>query len=136
LGAQASEVHLPAEGRDDLVDRRDQTVGAGSSGLVEGSQVVLGFGAPGFGGRAQPLPRLAVALGVYVNESHLSSTIGTNRKSILGLLPPPNDGWSDITEFYGVPPVGTVIFIRTCQHIDSSTDVAKVTNASVPAPTP
>ena len=50
------------------------------------------------------------------------------------------DGWSDITELYvgryGVPPVGTVVFIRTCQHIDGSTDVPKVTSALVPAPTP
>jgi len=40
----------------------------------------------------------------------------------LGLLPPPTDGWSDITELYvaryGVPKVGTAIWIRTCQHID------------------
>jgi hypothetical protein len=57
----------------------------------------------------------------------------------LGLLPPPTDGWSDITELYmarfGVPPVGTVIFVRTCQHTDGSTDVPKVTSARVPAPT-
>jgi hypothetical protein len=58
----------------------------------------------------------------------------------LGLLPPPTDGWSDITELYvtryGAPPAGTVVFIRTCQHIDGSTDVAKETSARVPAPTP
>jgi hypothetical protein len=38
----------------------------------------------------------------------------------LGLLPPPTDGWSDITELYvaryGVPKAGTAIWIRTCQH--------------------
>ena len=59
---------------------------------------------------------------------------------LLGLMPPPTDGWSDITDLYvaryGVPPVGTVVFIRTCQHIDGSTDVPKVTSARVPAPTP
>ena len=58
----------------------------------------------------------------------------------LGLLPPPTDGWSDITglyvAYYSVPPVGTVIFIRTCQHIDGATDVPKVTSARVPAPIP
>jgi hypothetical protein len=57
----------------------------------------------------------------------------------LGLLPLPSDGWSDITEHYvaryGVPPAGTVIFIRTCQHIDGSTDVPKMTSARLPAPT-
>ena len=58
----------------------------------------------------------------------------------LGLLPPPTDGWSDITELYvaryGVPKAGTAIWIRTCQHIDGWTDVPKVTRARVPAATP
>jgi hypothetical protein len=58
----------------------------------------------------------------------------------LGLLPPPNDGWSDITELYvaryGVPKAGTAIWIRTCQHIDGWTDVPKVARARVPAPAP
>jgi hypothetical protein len=56
----------------------------------------------------------------------------------LGLLPPPTDGWSDITELYvaryGVPKVGTAIWIRTCQHIDGWTDVPKVARARVRAP--
>ena len=58
----------------------------------------------------------------------------------LGLLPPPTDGWSDITELYvaryGVPKVGTAIWIRTCQHIDGWTDVPRVARARVPAPAP
>ena len=57
----------------------------------------------------------------------------------LGLLPPPTDGWSDITDLYiaryGVPKAGTAIWIRTCQHIDCWTDVPIVTHARVPAPT-
>jgi hypothetical protein len=56
----------------------------------------------------------------------------------LGLLPPPSDGWSDITGLYvaryGVPKAGTAIWIRTCQHIDGWIDVPKVTRARVPAP--
>ena len=56
----------------------------------------------------------------------------------LGLLPPPTDGWSDITKLYvaryGVPKAGTAIWIRTCQHIDGWTDVPKVTRARVRAP--
>jgi hypothetical protein len=56
----------------------------------------------------------------------------------LGLLPPPKDGWSDITELYvsryGVPKGGTAIWIRTCQHIDGWIDVLKVARARVPAP--
>ncbi len=58
--------------------------------------------------------------------------------SFLGLLPPPKDGWSDITELYvaryGVPKVGTSIWIRTCQHIDGRIDVPKVVRARVFAP--
>jgi hypothetical protein len=54
----------------------------------------------------------------------------------LGLLPPPADGWSDITELYvaryGVPKAGTAIWIRTCQHIDGWQDVPKVARARVP----
>ena len=57
----------------------------------------------------------------------------------LGLLPPPTDGWSDITELYvaryGVPKAGTAIWIRTCQHIDGWTDVPEVARARVRAPT-
>jgi hypothetical protein len=56
----------------------------------------------------------------------------------LGLLPPPIDGWSDITELYvaryGVPKAGRAIWIRTCQHIDGWTDVPKVVRARVLAP--
>jgi hypothetical protein len=55
----------------------------------------------------------------------------------LGFLPPPTDGWSDITKLhiarYGVPKAGTAIWIRTCQHIDGWIDVPKVARARVPA---
>jgi hypothetical protein len=58
----------------------------------------------------------------------------------LGLLPPPKDGWSDITELYvarfGVPKAGTAIWIRTCQHIDGWTDVPRVTRDRVLAVAP
>jgi hypothetical protein len=53
----------------------------------------------------------------------------------LGLLPPPIDGWSDITELYvaryGVPKAGKAIWIRTCQHIDGWLDSPKVARARV-----
>jgi hypothetical protein len=56
---------------------------------------------------------------------------------LLGLLPAPVDGWSDITALYvaryGAPIVGTAIFVRTCQHIDGWTDLPKVASAFVPA---
>jgi hypothetical protein len=58
----------------------------------------------------------------------------------LGLLPAAADGWSDVTELYaaryGVPTVGTVVFLRTCQHLDGWSDVPKLTSALVPAATP
>ncbi len=56
---------------------------------------------------------------------------------LLGLLPAPVNGWSDITALYvakyGQPTVGTVIFVRTCQHINGWTDLPKVASALVPA---
>ena len=56
----------------------------------------------------------------------------------LGCLPPATDGWSDITALYvaryGLPIAGTVIYIRTCQHIDGWTDVPKLTSVLIPAP--
>jgi hypothetical protein len=55
----------------------------------------------------------------------------------LGLLPPPADGWSDITELYvarhGVPKAGTAVWIRTRQHIDGWTGVPRVARARIPA---
>ena len=54
----------------------------------------------------------------------------------LGLLPPPVDGWSDITEMYvarfGVPKPGTAVWIRTCQHIDGFIDVPKALRFRIP----
>ena len=56
----------------------------------------------------------------------------------LGLLPPPINGWGDITEMYvarfGVPKPGTAVWIRTCQHIDGFIDFPKVFRVRVPAP--
>ena len=56
---------------------------------------------------------------------------------LLGLLPAPVDGWSDITALYvapyGRPMVGSAVFVRTCQHIDGWTDLPKVASAVVPA---
>ena len=48
----------------------------------------------------------------------------------LGLLPPAEDGWSDITELYlaryRVPEFNEAIWIRTCQHIDGWIDMPRV----------
>ena len=58
----------------------------------------------------------------------------------LGFLPPPVDGWSDITELYvnrfSLPPVGRAVWVRTRQHIDGWNDLPKTTHAIVPAPSP
>ena len=56
----------------------------------------------------------------------------------LGLLPPPIDGWSNITELYvaryGVPKPGQAIWIRVWQHIDGFIDVPKEFRVRVEAP--
>ena len=55
---------------------------------------------------------------------------------LLGFLPPPVDGWSDITDLYanryGAPQPRQAVFIRTCQHIDGWSDLPKATSAVVP----
>jgi hypothetical protein len=61
----------------------------------------------------------------------------TQHYKILGFLPDPVDGWSDITALY-VAKFGRIlprsrIFIRTYQHIDGWEDLHKETNAIVPS---
>lgn len=57
--------------------------------------------------------------------------------NILGLLPGPDRGMSEITELYvaryGVPPVGLRVCIRTQQHINGWDDLPKQTSAVVPS---
>jgi hypothetical protein len=57
---------------------------------------------------------------------------------LLGLLPPPTDGWSDLTQLYvaryGVPKPGTAVWIRVCQYIDGWTDDTKAFRVCVKAP--
>jgi hypothetical protein len=54
----------------------------------------------------------------------------------LGLLPPPVDGWSDITFLYqaryGEPRAGTRVFIVTCQQKNGWKGIDLETNALVP----
>jgi hypothetical protein len=56
----------------------------------------------------------------------------------LGLLPPPKDGWSNITDLYvaryGVPKPNQAIWIRFCQHIDGFIDVPVEFRVRVQAP--
>ncbi len=55
----------------------------------------------------------------------------------VGLLPPPDNGWSDITALviarFGNPTPGMAIFIRTRQQIDGWMDAGKVTHAVIPS---
>ena len=57
----------------------------------------------------------------------------------LGPVPPPVDGWSDVTALivarYGMLRAGKRIFIRTCQQLDGWTDVPKLTSVRIPAAT-
>jgi hypothetical protein len=54
----------------------------------------------------------------------------------LGLLPPPVNGWSDITHLYqarfGEPRPGTRVFIVTCQQKDGWKGMDRETSALVP----
>ncbi|HOC55796.1 MAG TPA: hypothetical protein PKI20_09265 [Verrucomicrobiota bacterium] len=54
----------------------------------------------------------------------------------LGFLPPPINGWSDLTGLYvaryGVPPPNQAIWIRFCQHRDGFTDMPKTLRVGVP----
>ena len=58
--------------------------------------------------------------------------------TILGVLPPAEAGYSNITDLYvaryGIPPAGTRIFIRTRQVLNGWGDVPKQTTAVVPKP--
>ena len=49
---------------------------------------------------------------------------------LLGLLPPPKDGWSNLTDLYvaryGVPKPNQAVWIRFCQHIDGFIDAPAV----------
>lgn len=58
----------------------------------------------------------------------------------VGPLPPPVDGWSDITALlvarYGMLQPGKRLFVRTCQQIDGVADVPKLVSVRIPAPTP
>jgi hypothetical protein len=60
-----------------------------------------------------------------------------NTFSTLGLLPAPKRGWNDITELYvrkfGVPRVGTRVFIRTRQLINGWEDAFKDIHARLPS---
>ncbi len=53
----------------------------------------------------------------------------------LGMLPPPKDGWCDLTDLYVarycVPKPNQAIWIRTCQHIDGWVDVPKMLRARI-----
>lgn len=61
-----------------------------------------------------------------------------NKFAIIGRLPPPVRGYSEITDLYverfGVPPVGQRVFIRTRQMFGSWQDDSKETFADVPPP--
>ena len=58
--------------------------------------------------------------------------------TILGVLPVAEAGYSHITDLYvaryGVPPVGTRVFIRTRQVLDGWEDIPEQTAALVPQP--
>jgi hypothetical protein len=117
-------------------------------------QVVLPTERPSFG--ANPVGQLVITntdgeidlkLAVCGTPTKYTVVLGTAPCSagisyamhfvILGLLPTPKAGYSNIRELYvdrfGVPPAGQRIFIRTLQQIDGWEDSPAQTTAIVPA---
>jgi hypothetical protein len=74
---------------------------------------------------------------VYAAAPVRSGVRYVNHFPLLGLLPTPEDGWSDIADLYvaryGLPKPNQAIWIRTCQHIDGWIDVPKVLRARIAA---
>jgi hypothetical protein len=116
-------------------------------------QVVLPTERPSFG--ANPVGKLVITntggevdlkLAVRGTPTRYTIVLGTKPCSagisyathfvILGLLPAPKAGFSNITKLYvdrfGVPPVGERVFIRTRQQIDGWEDLHRQTTAIVP----
>jgi len=91
---------------------------------------------------------VTLKLSVSAEPAHDIVVLGTKPRSagvsfvdhftILGLLPAPDQGISDVTDLFlarfPAVPVGSRIFIRTVQHIDGWEDLSKQTSALVPAP--
>ena len=75
---------------------------------------------------------------VYAATPVRSGVSYVNHFPFLGLLPPPEEGWSDITDLYvaryGLPKPNQAIWIRICQHIDGWIDVPRVLRARIGAP--
>ena len=91
---------------------------------------------------------ISLKLQVSRAPAHYTMVLGTapcsrgvsrpRRFTLLGTLPEPEAGVSDITDQYvakyGVPPANTRVFIRTRQVADGWEDLQKDTTAVVPAP--
>ena len=75
---------------------------------------------------------------IFGSKPHSAGTTYVDHFTILGLLPDPDRGWSDIAELYlpkyPVLPAGNRVFIRTVQQIDGWQDLPKQTSAIIPAP--
>jgi hypothetical protein len=75
---------------------------------------------------------------VYGSKPRSAGTTFVDHFTILGLLPDPTRGISEITELYrakfSVLPVGSRVFIRTVQQIDGWQDLPRQISALVPAP--
>jgi hypothetical protein len=90
---------------------------------------------------------IALKLKVSRTPAHYTMVLGTTpcsrgvsrprRFTLLGALPDPVSGVSDITDLYvakyGIPPVGTRVFIRTRQVAGGWEDLPKDATAVVPA---
>ena len=83
-----------------------------------------------------PTPIVAVLGAKPCSRGH---SVPRTRFVMLGRLPLPADGWSDLTQLYvkkfGFPPVGSRVFIATRQILNGWRDTLKAFRADVPPPT-
>jgi hypothetical protein len=75
---------------------------------------------------------------VWGSRPYSAGTTYVDHFTILGLLPDPERGLSEISEIYtakhSLLPVGSRVFIETVQQIDGWQALRKQTSAIVPAP--
>ena len=77
---------------------------------------------------------------VSASRPRSAGTTFVDHFTILGVLPDPEQGMSNITDLYlgkwPLVPVGSRVFIRTVQQIDGWEDLPRQVSAIVPAPSP
>ena len=99
------------------------------------SELVATFTGGRFSLKARVASPRAEHILVYAAAPVRSGVRYVKHLPFLALLPPPQDGWSDLTDLYvaryGVPKPDWAIWIRTCQHIDGWLDAPTTLRARI-----